>query len=377
MPPYVVGPDGRPVPTRFPPHMPPGHYAPPPPGFMTYDPTQSTEARMSFAADQLQTAALATKRRRCMVAVDEVPGFVRTVYTLLRVCDPEIIRWTEDGNRILIKAPDRFAAEICPKFFRHRNFNSFTRLLNMYQFHKVPSTQRDCPDVCFEHKHFKRDRNDLLPLVQRKGAQSFREEARQPPPRGFPQPPPGVNPAQWTRRMAELEEDVKALRAENDRLRKFECERAALRCQVRSQEDLINVLQVASGNAAALAANSPAQPGAEAAAAFAQSAKPPPPEVLREALNALGGGVMMANMISVMANAMQQGISSADDEAAAAAASDPVLDAATAMAESALGAPAKAPLHHAASPALAAASPASVVSPGAAEAAPPAKKARV
>ena len=111
-----------------------------------------------------------------MVAVDEVPGFVRTVYTLLRVCDDSIIGWSEDGTQILIKEPDRFAAEVCPKFFRHRNFNSFTRLLNMYQFHKVPSVQRDSKDVCFEHPHFQRGRDDLLPLVQRKGAQSMRDE---------------------------------------------------------------------------------------------------------------------------------------------------------------------------------------------------------
>ena len=49
------------------------------------------------------------------------------VYTLLRVCDDSIIGWSEDGTQILIKEPDRFAAEVCPKFFRHRNFNSFTR----------------------------------------------------------------------------------------------------------------------------------------------------------------------------------------------------------------------------------------------------------
>ena len=50
------------------------------------------------------------------------------------------------------------------------------RLLNMYQFHKVPSVQRDSKDVCFEPPHFQRGRDDLLPLVQRKGAQSMRDE---------------------------------------------------------------------------------------------------------------------------------------------------------------------------------------------------------
>ena len=88
---------------------------------------KSKEQSMKDAAAALQSAAQLSKRRRCMVAVDEVPGFVRTVYTLLRVCDDSIIGWSEDGTQILIKEPDRFAAEVCPKFFRHRNFNSFTR----------------------------------------------------------------------------------------------------------------------------------------------------------------------------------------------------------------------------------------------------------
>ena len=76
-----------------------------------------------------------------MVAVDEVPGFVRTVYTLLRVCDDSIIGWSEDGTQILIKEPDRFAAEVCPKFFRHRNFNSFTRSVTQCLFLKFSELQ--------------------------------------------------------------------------------------------------------------------------------------------------------------------------------------------------------------------------------------------
>ena len=95
---------------------------------------KSKEQSMKDAAAALQSAAQLSKRRRCMVAVDEVPGFVRTVYTLLRVCDDSIIGWSEDGTQILIKEPDRFAAEVCPKFFRHRNFNSFTRSVTQRDF---------------------------------------------------------------------------------------------------------------------------------------------------------------------------------------------------------------------------------------------------
>ena len=133
------------------------------------------EQGMREAAEMLNSAALAMKRRRCLVSADEVPGFVRTVYTLLGVCNREIIAWSEEGTQIVIRDSERFASEVCPKFFRHRNFNSFTRLLNMYQFHKVP-TSRDSKEVCFEHTHFRRGREDLLPFVQRKGAQIMRDE---------------------------------------------------------------------------------------------------------------------------------------------------------------------------------------------------------
>ena len=77
------------------------------------------------------------RKRVAPPADDEISGFVRSVYTLLRVCDVEIAGWSSDGAQVVIFDPARFASELCPKFFRHRNFQSFTRLLNMYQFHKV------------------------------------------------------------------------------------------------------------------------------------------------------------------------------------------------------------------------------------------------
>ena len=100
---------------------------------------------------------------------EEVAGFVRTLFTLLQVCDPHIVSWSDDGTAMLIHDPARFAGEVCPKFFRHRNFNSFTRLLNMYQFHKVPSSGRD-KAVVFVHPCFKRDSEASLSKIQRKGA---------------------------------------------------------------------------------------------------------------------------------------------------------------------------------------------------------------
>ena len=82
--------------------------------------------------------------------------------------------------------------------------------------------------------------------------------------------------------MAELESpDVRALKAENERLKRLEAEREALKCQVRTQDDLISLLQGAQGNHAALVDKSAipgptSVPGLEAAnAGFAAPSRGP------------------------------------------------------------------------------------------------------
>ena len=41
----------------------------------------------------------------------EVAGFVRTLFTLLRVCDPVVIGWSRDGKVLLVRDPARFLAK--------------------------------------------------------------------------------------------------------------------------------------------------------------------------------------------------------------------------------------------------------------------------
>ena len=165
----------------------------------------------------------------------------------------------------------------------------------------------------------------MLPLVQRKGAQSMRDELMAREMYARPQfPGPGmepvhsVGPGQWTRRMAELESDVRALKAENERLKRLEAEREALKCQVRTQDDLISLLQGAQGNHAALVDKSAipgptSVPGLEAAKRLGL---PPPPEALKEALAQMGNGPLMM-MMSMMSGALQEGLARAEAEAQA------------------------------------------------------------
>lgn len=62
-----------------------------------------------------------------------------------------IIRWSNDGNRIIIIDVNKLSEIILPKFYKHHNYSSFVRQLNMYDFHKSKGIL-DYEE--FEHKKF-------------------------------------------------------------------------------------------------------------------------------------------------------------------------------------------------------------------------------
>ena len=48
--------------------------------------------------------------------------------------------WNEEGDAFIIKNIAKLTDEIFPQHFKHNNFLSFVRQLNMYGFHKVVSS---------------------------------------------------------------------------------------------------------------------------------------------------------------------------------------------------------------------------------------------
>lgn len=69
---------------------------------------------------------------------DTIPSFLLKTYEILeneKYC--EIICWTKNGEGFIVKKVKEFAENVLPIFFRHSNYTSFVRQLNMYDFHKT------------------------------------------------------------------------------------------------------------------------------------------------------------------------------------------------------------------------------------------------
>ncbi|KAI0832035.1 HSF-type DNA-binding-domain-containing protein [Trametes gibbosa] len=102
-------------------------------------------------------------------------NFVTKLYQMIN--DPkssQFITWTEHGTSFVVSNVGEFSRTILGSHFKHNNFSSFVRQLNMYGFHKInrtPRAQRTSTDVQtweFSHHKFLRGRPDLLEEIKRK-----------------------------------------------------------------------------------------------------------------------------------------------------------------------------------------------------------------
>lgn len=90
-----------------------------------------------------------------------------------------MIRWSDDGRSFIVLDEDEFARTLIPELFKHNNYASFVRQLNMYGFHKTVNITDGSlrqsekarkgvkPPSMYSHPYFRKNRPDLLWLIQK------------------------------------------------------------------------------------------------------------------------------------------------------------------------------------------------------------------
>ncbi|KAB8627239.1 hypothetical protein FH972_026072 [Carpinus fangiana] len=107
----------------------------------------------------------------------QIPPFIQKLSSFLdNNNNTDLIRWSQDGNSFVVLDEDEFAKTLIPELFKHKNYASFVRQLNMYGFHKKvglsdnsmrASEKRAKSPSEYYNPYFKRGRPELLWLIQK------------------------------------------------------------------------------------------------------------------------------------------------------------------------------------------------------------------
>ncbi|KAL8924530.1 MAG: hypothetical protein Q9208_004005 [Pyrenodesmia sp. 3 TL-2023] len=107
----------------------------------------------------------------------QIPPFVQKLSSFLdEYRNTDLIRWSEKGDSFIVIDEDEFARTLIPELFKHKNYASFVRQLNMYGFHKKvglsdnsmrASERKNKSPSEYYNPYFKRGRPNLLWLIHK------------------------------------------------------------------------------------------------------------------------------------------------------------------------------------------------------------------
>ncbi|CAL5871509.1 uncharacterized protein PFLUO_LOCUS5762 [Penicillium psychrofluorescens] len=126
--------------------------------------------------DELSQRAEVAKRE-AQEKRKQIPPFVQKLSSFLDKSEnTDLIRWSDDGNSFIVLDEDEFARTLIPELFKHNNYASFVRQLNMYGFHKKvglsdnsmrASERKNKSPSEYANPYFKRGKANLLWLIQK------------------------------------------------------------------------------------------------------------------------------------------------------------------------------------------------------------------
>ena len=98
------------------------------------------------------------KKRQLKKISKTEPSFLVKLFNILNESQyKSYIRWGPDGQSVVISDSNGLTKKVLPKFYNHNNYASFVRQLNMYNFHKVRSNQKNGEEK-YIHNEFKKSK---------------------------------------------------------------------------------------------------------------------------------------------------------------------------------------------------------------------------
>ena len=93
-------------------------------------------------------------KKRQLKKIEKTETFLLKLFEIMKNKSyNNIINWNEDGTSIIIKDINLLSKKILPKYYKHDNYSSFVRQLNMYNFHKLRTSKKKTEQV-FKNEKF-------------------------------------------------------------------------------------------------------------------------------------------------------------------------------------------------------------------------------
>ncbi|KAG2176681.1 hypothetical protein INT44_007345 [Umbelopsis vinacea] len=147
--------------------------------------TSSTKSEDALSNSMISHDRSSVSLAASSTAADPMPlpvhktqaAFVNKLYRMLEDHEmQDLISWSQSGDLFSVSNPTQFSKVVLPQYFKHNNWQSFVRQLNMYGFHKVndmihhSNITNESQAWEFRHPSFRRGGIQELQNIKRKSA---------------------------------------------------------------------------------------------------------------------------------------------------------------------------------------------------------------